>query len=69
VSIKGIGEREMRVKVQKQKLIKIIRREFSYYTEEQIVDIIDKYGAAYFNDRGSDLNIRYIGFGYWEVTI
>ena len=59
----------MRVRVQKQKLIKIIRRVFSYYTEEQIADIIDEYGAAYFNDRGSELAIVYVGFGYWEVTI
>lgn len=55
------------MKVKKQSLIKIIRREFTYYTAEEISDIIDEYGAAYFNDRGSCLNIKYIGFGEWEV--
>ena len=59
----------MRVRVQKHKLIKIIRRTFTYYTEKQIADIIDEYGAEYFNDRGSELDIVYVKFGYWEVTI
>ena len=59
----------MRAKVKKEKLVKIIRRTFTYYTESEIVEIINEYGAEYFNDRGSELDIKYTGFGYWEVTI
>lgn len=58
----------MRVTVQKEKLIRIIKRQFTYYTSEDIKNIIDEYGAAYFNGY-SELDIEYIGFGLWKVTI
>lgn len=59
----------MRVTVKKDKLIKIIKRHFTYYTEKQIADIIETDGAEYFNSAGSDLDIEYLGFGEWKITI
>ena len=59
----------MKVTVKKDKLIKIIKRHFTYYTEEQIKNIIETDGAQYFNCAGSDLNIEYLGFGEWKINI
>lgn len=58
----------MRTIVKKDKLIKIIKRNFNFYDDEQINTIINEYGASYFN-RYSNLNITYLGFGAWELTI
>jgi hypothetical protein len=54
--------------VKKDGLIKIIGREYPYYTKKQIADIIEEHGAQYFNERGCAFNFRYIGFGEWEIT-
>lgn len=56
------------MKVKKDGLIKIIGREYPYYTSEQIADIIEEYGVEYFNGRGCRFHFRYIGFGEWEIT-
>ena len=57
----------MKAIVEKEKLIRIIRRRFNY-SYEQVCKIIDEYGAAYFNKQ-SDLNIAYLGYGKYAVTI
>jgi hypothetical protein len=58
----------MKMTVKKDKLVKIIKREFPFYTEEQIKETIDEYGAEYFNGYGSTLSIKYLGFAQWEIT-
>lgn len=58
----------MRATVKRNKLVKIIKRSFSQYDIERINAIIDEYGASYFNEH-SDLNIEYLGFGEWAITI
>ncbi len=58
----------MKAIVEKKKLVRIIRRKFTHYSDEQIYKIIDEYGAAYFNEK-SDLNIAYTGYGRYEVTL
>lgn len=57
----------MKMKVKKDKLVKLIKREYTYYTENEIKERIDEYGAEYFNGNGSTINIKYLGFGEWEV--
>lgn len=57
----------MKMIVKKDKLIKLIKREYPYYTEEMIKYNIDEYGAEYFNGNGSNLKIKYLNFGEWEV--
>ena len=58
----------MRATVKRDKLVKIIKRSFSQYNIERINAIIDEYGASYFNEY-SDLNIKYLGFGEWKITV
>lgn len=58
----------MRATVKRDKLVKIIKRRFPNYGIERINSIIDEYGASYFNQY-SDLNIEYLGFGEWTITI
>ena len=58
----------MKAIVEKKKLVRIIRRRFTHYSDEQVYKIIDEYGAAYFN-KNSDLNIEYLGYGKYAVTI
>lgn len=48
--------------VDKNGLIKILSRQHKEYTKEQIAEIIEREGANYFNP-----NIKYIGFGKWEI--
>jgi hypothetical protein len=44
-------------------LIKILSRQHKEYTKEQIAEIIERDGAKYFNP-----DIKYLGFGKWEVN-
>lgn len=58
----------MKAIVKRDKLVKIILCEFPYYTEEIVNEIIEEYGAQYFNGCGCKFNFRYIGFDKWEIT-
>ena len=58
----------MRATVKRDKLVKIIKRRFPNYDIERINSIIDEYGASHFNQY-SDLNIEYLSFGEWAITI
>ena len=52
--------------VKKDKLIKYIKKQYgNFYTVEQIAKIIEEHGCSYF-DR---LNIKYLNYGEWEITL
>ena len=50
----------------KKTLVKIIRRKTDCSIAE-IEKIIDEHGAKYFNYTG--LDIKYLGFGEWQINI
>ena len=53
------------MKVQYEGLLKILCRKYKgVYTKERIAEIIEYYGASHLDE-----NIKYIGFGVWEVRI
>lgn len=50
--------------VHKDKLIKYIKKQYEgFYTADEISKIIEEKGCSYFKK----LNIKYIGYGQWEI--
>ena len=56
------------MKVKKEGLVKIIAREYPYYNNEQISEMIEEYGSEYFNGNGCRFRFKYLGFGEWLVS-
>lgn len=53
------------MKVQYNGLLRILSRKYrSVYTKDEIARIIEEKGANYI-----DKNVKYLGFGVWEVSV